>query len=63
MLDIGEIQPDTLIKQNDDMLKHCTLFELGGNYSVEEIEWYRDQMNDIDKLIEESKTKRNENIA
>ena len=42
MLDIGEIQPDTLIKQNDDMLKHCTLFELGGNYSVEEIEWYRD---------------------
>ena len=63
MLDIGEIQPESLIKQNNEMLKNCQLFENLGNYAVEEVAWYRGQMDDIDKLIEESKQKRKENIA
>ena len=37
------------------------LFDNGGNYAVAEVEWYRGQMDDIDKLIEESKeTKKGE---
>jgi hypothetical protein len=45
------------------MLKNCQLFENFGNYAVEEVAWYRGQMDDIDRLIEESKQKRKENIA
>ena len=33
------------------MLKSCPLFETGGNYSPDEIEWYRGQMNEIDQLF------------
>ena len=39
--DLSYIQPDLLIKANSDMLKNCQLFESGGNYSEDEIEWYR----------------------
>jgi hypothetical protein len=43
------------------MLKSCILFERQGNYAVAEVEWYRGQMDDIDKLIIESKdTKKGE---
>ena len=63
MVDLSEVQPDNLIKQNADMLTQCVLFDNGGNYSVDEIAWYRGQMDDIDKLIEEAKTKRQENMV
>lgn len=33
------------------MLKNCYLFESNGNYSTEEVAWYRGQMDEIDKLI------------
>lgn len=36
------------IKQNAEMLKSCPLFENGGNYSAEEIAWYKEQMSEID---------------
>ena len=62
MLDLAEIQPDGLIKQNSDMLKNCILFEAGGNYAVEEVAWYRYQMDEIDKLLSESKLKRKESM-
>ena len=63
MLDLAEIQPELLIKQNSDMLQNCVFFEAGGNYAVEEVAWYRGQMDDIDKLLTESKLKRKEAMA
>lgn len=63
MVDLSEVQPGNLIKQNADMLIQCVLFDNGGNYSVDEIAWYRGQMDEIDKLLEETKTKRRENMV
>jgi len=60
MEDISEIQPEVMMKQNSDMLKSCALFETGGNYSVDEVAWYKSQMDEIDKLFVDSKTKRKE---
>jgi hypothetical protein len=40
------------------MLKSCTLFKNNGNYSEEEIAWYRGQMTDIDNFLLEMKEKR-----
>jgi hypothetical protein len=51
MHDLGEAKPQTYIKQNADMLKSCPLFENGGIYSQDEIEWYRGQMSEIDQLF------------
>jgi len=59
MSDLGEIALDALIKQNATMLAGCILFENEGNYDKAEVEWYRVQMNDIDKTIEECKDERN----
>ena len=42
MLDLAEIQPDNMIRQNSEMLKNCILFENGGIYAIEEVAWYRD---------------------
>ena len=33
------------------MLAQCVLFEKGGNYSTDEIEWYRGQMKEINEMI------------
>ena len=55
LLDIGEFQLDGLVRNNSEMLKSCQLFENNGNYARDEVEWYRGQMDDIDKLINESK--------
>ena len=40
------------------MLRSCTLFDNGGNYAQAEVDWYRGQMNEIDKLIYESEEQR-----
>ena len=53
---------DGLVRQNAEMLKSCVLFENNGNYATAEVEWYRGQMDDIDKLIVESKDKKKEEI-
>jgi hypothetical protein len=34
------------------MLTGCVLFEKGGNYSEDEVEWYRGQMKEINEMIE-----------
>jgi len=60
MLDLSELQMDGLVRQNAEMLKACVLFKKGGNYAEAEIDWYRGQMDDIDKMIEECKTERQE---
>jgi len=49
---------DLLVKQNNDMLNGCALFANGGNYAKAEVEWYRGQMNDINKLVQECKEER-----
>lgn len=51
-------QPETLIQLNDDMLNSCSLFEKGGNYSQDEVDWYRGQMKEINEMIEKSKNER-----
>lgn len=63
MEDISELQPDMLVKQNSDMLKACVLFEVGGNYSADEVAWYRGQMDEIDNLFAESKEKRKQQMV
>ena len=60
LLDLGQLQPDSLIRQNSEMLKSCALIESGGNYAEAEVAWYRGQMDEIDNIITESKTKRAE---
>ena len=44
------------------MLKSCPLFADGGNYSEIEIEWYREQMDEIDQLFTEMIEKRKEQM-
>lgn len=58
MKSLGEINLDALIKQNADMLDGCKLFDNGGNYDRNEVEWYREQMTKIDEIIEECKDER-----
>ena len=40
------------------MLESCVLFEKRGNYSKAEVEWYRQQMREIDDMINKSKNER-----
>jgi len=42
------------------MIESCTLIENGGNYSKEEVDWYREQVKEIDAKIEEHKSKRSD---
>jgi len=51
-------QPELLVNQNNEMLAQCVLFEKGGNYSKEEIEWYRGQMKEINEMITKVKDER-----
>lgn len=45
------------------MLRSCPLFDNGGNYSSDEIEWYRGQMSEIDQLFLTMIDKRKSHIA
>ena len=40
------------------MLDSCVLFEKRGNYSKDEVEWYRKQMQEINDMIIQSKKER-----
>ena len=40
------------------MLTSCQLFEAGGNYSNEEIDWYKNQMKEINDMIMKAKEER-----
>jgi len=61
MHDLGDVQLQLLIDLNAGMLASCVLFgKEGGNYSTEEITWYKGQMDEIDGLIAECKIKRSE---
>lgn len=51
MEELSLFQPDLLIKNNNDMLQSCQLFENGGNYDKAEIDWYQGQMDEINQMI------------
>lgn len=44
------------------MLKSCVLFEKGGNYDEKEVQWYRDQMTEIDDMIKKTMQERDERL-
>ena len=60
--ELSYIQPDMLVKANEDMLSQCQLFEAGGNYSEDEVAWYRGQMNEINEMITKAKEERLEKV-
>ena len=63
LLDLGEFQLDNLVRQNADMLKNCRLFGTGdGDYATAEVAWYKEQMDEIDQLLLESKEKKKTEI-
>mmetsp|Transcript_35128 Transcript_35128/g.26222 ORF Transcript_35128/g.26222 Transcript_35128/m.26222 type:complete len:186 (-) Transcript_35128:1125-1682(-) len=62
LYDIALTQADLLLQQNNDMLNLCQLFEKGGNYSQDEVEWYRGQMVEINDLILKSKAEKDEKL-
>ena len=58
LYDMAITQPDYLVNQNNEMLNQCVLFEAGGNYSKDEIDWYRAQMKEINEMIAKTKEER-----
>ena len=62
MDELSYIQPDLLIKNNNDMLSSCQLFDNGGNYDTAEIEWYQGQMDEINTMITTCKDTRLERV-
>lgn len=60
MYDIAITQPDVLISQNNTMLDTCKLFDRvgNGNYSKDEVAWYRGQMKEINDMVEKCKADR-----
>ena len=54
---------DNLVRQNADMLKNCRLFGSGdGDFAQAEVAWYKEQMDEIDNLINDSKEKKKAEI-
>ena len=63
LLDLGEFQLDNLVRQNAEMLKNCRLFGTGdGDFAPAEVAWYKEQMDEIDSLINDSKEKKKTEI-
>ena len=60
--ELSFLQPELLIKNNNDMLSSCQLFESGGNYDSAEIEWYQKQMDEINQMITTCKETRLEKV-
>ena len=64
LLDLGEFQLDHLVHNNSEMLKNCRLFgSQDGDYAKAEVAWYKEQMDEIDKLITDAKTKKKTEIS
>ena len=62
MDDLSCIQPELLIKANNDMLSSCVLFENGGNYDKPEVEWYQGQIDEINEMVNTCKEQRSEKV-
>jgi hypothetical protein len=63
LYDIAVSQSDSLMKLNSDMLKSCQLFDNGGNYSEPEIEWYRQQMNEINDMLQNFRKEKEQELT
>ena len=59
---LAVIQPDLLIKNNNDMINGCHLFENGGNYDQAEVEWYRGQIEEINQMVSTCRDQRSEKV-
>lgn len=53
---------DQLQRLNKEMLSSCILFENRGNYSQAEIDWYSEQMKEIDEMLVKAKEEREEKL-
>lgn len=63
LLDLGEFQLDNLIRLNAEMLRNCRLFGSGdGDYAEAEVAWYKEQMDEIDKLMLDAKAAKKEEL-
>jgi hypothetical protein len=62
MAQIAESEPNILLQQNEHMLKSCVLFSNGGNYDEKEVEWYSEQMKEINEMVEKTKVERDEKM-
>ena len=51
---------EVLLKSNVEYTKQSTLFEKGGNYSKDEIEWYKDMLKEINEQLSQQMVKRGE---
>ena len=60
--DISTGSINTLIKLNNDMLKSCQLFNQGGDYSEREIDWYKNQMSEIDEMLQNFQKEKEQEI-
>lgn len=60
---LSELELNLLIKQNNDMISSCVLFEKGGNYDKPEIEWYQGQIDEINQMVETCKQQRAERVS
>lgn len=49
-----------LINKNEEFIRESKLFENGGEYATDEIEWYKTMLAEIDQQLEDQKTKRNQ---
>ena len=60
--DLSYLQPDLLIKVNNDMLQSWKLFENDGDYDKAEVEWYQGQIDEINQMVTTCKTQRLETV-
>jgi len=58
--DLGTAALENLLKLNKDRLATKVMLENGGEYSEEEINWYKSMLTEIDQKIEDHKKKRAE---
>jgi len=59
---LSYLQPDLLIKVNNDMLQSWKLFENDGDYDKAEVEWYQGQIDEINQMVTTCKTQRLETV-
>lgn len=55
-------QIETLLQKNKTFIKESKLFSEGGEYSEEEIQWYKEMLEEITNQIKEQQKKRIEKM-
>ncbi|KAL4438837.1 hypothetical protein ABPG74_016557 [Tetrahymena malaccensis] len=60
---LGNAEVEFLLQKNRAFIKESKLFEDGGEYSKDEVQWYEGMMKEIDDQLNSQKQKRNVSIA